>query len=354
MKRKASRTKPAPSQSLRRRSRRSRAAPPRAAGARVPLSAATAPEAIPLTWAGRVPLIKPATYADGLPVHDLTYLSFKLMLKPNRFASRRDLFDLTKMVQKLAEGHEIGFEPLRPKKAPLRLREVLFVDTPEHRFYNNAFIFRRRIVYEDGFPASEPEVVFKFRNTDIQKVAETDVRPHIDGSHRVKFKAQAMPLKGKIGGMRMLFSHNVQFPRSHLRTKAEIARGDAFSMEELIKIFPVLERIKKDPKEQIALVNDTIVEEILQDIGVLDFGSGLTADTSVAIWRTRGEHRPLIGELAYQLKFKDRRELGLEAMKRAERFFIALQYAAKQDLALTATKTGSVYRMLGNAPTSHE
>ena len=41
-------------------------------------------------------------------------------------------------------------------------------------------------------------------------------------------------------------------------------------------------------------------------------------------------------------------------MKKAERFFIALQYAAKDYLALNATKTGVVYRLLGNAPTSHE
>lgn len=115
-----------------------------------------------------------------------------------------------------------------------------------------------------------------------------------------------------------------------------------------------MSRIRKDPDERIALVNDAIIEEVLQDIGVLDFGHGLTANTDVGIWRTRGEHRPLVGELAYQMKFKDRDELPLEAMKTAERFFVALQYATKDILALNATKTGVVYRLLGNAPTSHE
>jgi hypothetical protein len=38
-------------------------------------------------------------------------------------------------------------------------------------------------------------------------------------------------------------------------------------------------------------------------------------------------------------------------MQRAERFFLALQYAAKDWIALNATKTG---RLLGNAPTAHE
>jgi hypothetical protein len=41
-------------------------------------------------------------------------------------------------------------------------------------------------------------------------------------------------------------------------------------------------------------------------------------------------------------------------MQRAERFFLALQYAAKEWLALDATKTGIVYRVLGHAPTAHE
>ena len=283
-----------------------------------------------------------------MTLHELTYLAFKLILKPNRFVSRASLFAFGKVIKRLAAEHGTHFSQMDPATTPIAIREVLFVDTPDHRFYNNAFILRRRICYEDGFPASDPEIVFKVRNADIQKAAETDVRPNISGGHRIKFKAQALPLRGELGGMRMLFSHNVQFPRSNLRS------GDVLSMDALTEIFPVLERIKKDPKERIALVNDAIIEEVLQDIGVLDFGYGLTAKTNVAIWRTRGEHRPLIGELAYQIKFKDRRDLQLEAMKRAERFFIALQYAMKDVIALNATKTGVVYRLLGNAPTSHE
>jgi hypothetical protein len=33
------------------------------------------------------------------------------------------------------------------------LREVLFLDTADFRFYNHAFLLRRRIQYEHGFPA---------------------------------------------------------------------------------------------------------------------------------------------------------------------------------------------------------
>ena len=46
--------------------------------------------------------------------------------------------------------------------------------------------------------------------------------------------------------------------------------------------------------------------------------------------------------------------LGKEALKRAETFFIALQYAAEDYVAMNATKTAVVYRLLGNSRTSHE
>ena len=174
------------------------------------------------------------------------------------------------------------------------------------------------------------------------------MRPQIPGDHRVKFKAQALPLKEKLGGIRMLYSHNVQFPRSSAGPE------QVLTMEALVKIFPALEHLKKTPDEKLQLVSNTIIEEVLQDVCLLDFGHGVTAKTNVAIWRTRGEHRPLIGEFAFQVQFKDRKELTLEAMQRVEAFFIALQYAAEEYIALKATKTGIVYRLLGNPPNSHE
>ena len=87
-----------------------------------------------------------------------------------------------------------------------RIREVLFFDTADFRLYNNAFILRRRIAYEDGFPVGEPEIVFKFRHPDIQTAAQLDVRPNIAGKYKIKFKTEALPLRDQIGGFRRLFS----------------------------------------------------------------------------------------------------------------------------------------------------
>jgi len=121
-----------------------------------------------------------------------------------------------------------------------------------------------------------------------------------------------------------------------------------------MELLPVLKRVRRSPKEKIHFVSNTIVEEVLQDIGMLDFGSGLLCKANVAIWRTRGEHRPLIGEFAFQFKFSDRAKLDPRALRRTEAFFVGLQYAAEDYIALKATKTATVYRLLGNPPKSHE
>jgi hypothetical protein len=300
------------------------------------------------SWVGKIPFIKPGRYSDGLPYPDFNYLAFKLILKPNRFISRDSMFNFAKIIKGPAAEHGVEFKVGNYADAPIKLREVIFIDSDGFRLYNNSFILRRRITYIDGFPLGDPEIVFKFRNSDLQKTAETDVRPNISGDYQVKFKCQVLPLKDRLGGIRILYSNNVQFPRKN------VTQSDTLSFDVISQVFPVLDSLKTREGERINLVNGTIVEEVLQDICLLHFGEGLTAKANVGIWRTRGEHRPLIGEFAYQFKFNDRKELNREVMKRAEAFFLALQYSAKDWMALNATKTGVVYRLLGNPPKANE
>ena len=93
---------------------------------------------------------------------------------------------------------------------------------------------------------------------------------------------------------------------------------------------------------------------MLQDLGLLDFGKGVTADANVALWRTRGEHLPLVGEFAFQVKFKKRSDVHDKARERCAKFFIHLQQIGAGWIYLGATKTGMVYRLKGNPPQSHE
>jgi hypothetical protein len=296
----------------------------------------------------RLPDVKPGKYADGLPLHEIQYLECKIILRPNHFTSRKSFFDFAKIMRRPAAETKVEFSSEDFVDAPLQIREVLFVDTADFRLYNNAFILRRRIPYDDGFPVGDPEIVFKFRHPDIQTTAQMDVRPQIFGDYRIKFKAEVLPLKDRLGGIRILFSHNVQFPSTHARV------NDRMSMDTIARVFPALGRLKKSPGEQVEIVGETIVEEVLQDIGSLDFGDGTSVTANVALWRARGDHLPLIGEFAYELKFKRRQDLREKALRRAEAFFVALQDAAKDWIALGATKTGVVYRLKGNPPHAHE
>jgi hypothetical protein len=307
-------------------------------------------EPVTPSWVGRVPQLKPGQYKDGMPIHSPEYICCKLLLRPNKFVSRESFFEFGKTMRGPAREHGVKFTDGGFLSEPVQIREVVFIDTDDFRLYNNAFILRRRIPYKDGFPIGDPEIVFKFRHPDLQVAAETDVRPNILGDHRVKFKVQALPLKEKLGGIRMLFSHNVQFLRSAIGMGHENVRD----MDELVSLLPALAKVKKHENERINLVSNTIVEEVLQDIGMLDFGDGLFCKANVAIWRTRGEHRPLIGEFAYQFRFKDRTQLSPDALRRTEAFFVSLQYSAESYIALNATKTATVYRLLGNAPKAHE
>jgi len=298
--------------------------------------------------ARRVPDLKPGKYSDGLPLDEVKYLECKLILRPNHFTSRQSLFDFGKIMRRPAKESGVDFDTAGFADQPLQIREVLFLDTHDFRLYNNAFILRRRVPYKDGFPTGDPEIVFKYRHPDLQKTAETDVRPRITGDYQIKFKAEALPLKDGLGGIRMLYSHNVEFGLSSLR------EADRTSMDTLVRVLPALESIKGSLGERIELVSDTIVEEVLQDIGMLDFGKGMTAVANVALWRTRGEHSPLIGEFAFQIKFKRREDLNERALTRGEAFFLSLQNAARDWIQLGATKTGVVYRLKGNPPHAHE
>jgi hypothetical protein len=295
-----------------------------------------------------VPDLQPGAYSDGHPLDDVHYLECKIILKGERFTSVENFSDFGKIVGRTAEASSVGyttegFKGLRPQ-----IREVLFADTKDFRLYNNAFILRRRVDYVDGFAVGDPEIVFKFRHPDLQKAAAMDVRPRFVDDYRIKFKAEALPLKDQIGSFRLLYSHNAQFPLS------QVHEADRTSMKTLARVFPVLEALETSEAEKVELVNATAVEEVLLDIGMLDFGKRVTAKANVAVWRTRGDEKQLVGEFAFQCKFKRRDEVHEAAKKRCEQFFCLLQQNAEDWLALGMTKTAAVYRLKGNPPQSHE
>ncbi|MFG1402367.1 hypothetical protein [Xanthobacter sediminis] len=287
-------------------------------------------------------------YADGHPFDDVHYLEAKIILQGLRFTSLQSFFDFAKIVARVAKQHDVDFDPRPAKGLRPQIREVLFLDTKNFSLYNNAFILRRRFTYEDGFPVGDPEIVFKFRHPDRDTAAALDVRPQVPGSYRIKFKEEILPLKNRLGGVRALFSHNVEFPY-HPRGVA-----DPTAPETLTRVFPALQPLLGSSGEHVELVNHTAVEEVLQQLGTLDFGKGMIAPCNVSVWRTRGEQFQLVGEFAYQVHYLRREDLSAKALQRSDAFFRALQDEARDWVLLGTTKTAAVYRLKGNPPQSHE
>jgi hypothetical protein len=288
-------------------------------------------------------------YADGHPLDDVHFLEAKVILSGLRFTSAQSFRDFGKIVRKAAKEARIdfdsdGYETLRPQ-----IREVLFLDTKEFKLYNNAFILRRRTFYEDGFPVGEPEIVFKFRHPDLDTASQLDVRPKVPGMFNIKFKEEWLPLKERVGGVRSLFSHNVEFKMDPLTFS-----GDLTTHETLIDAFPALRPLMATDNERLELVNRTAVEEVQQKLGKLDFGKGFKAESNVAAWRTRGDQHQLVGEFSFQCKFQRQEEVSAKAKLKCEEFFKLLQHQAQDWISLGTTKTGAVYRLKGNPPQSHE
>jgi hypothetical protein len=289
------------------------------------------------------------TYADGNPQDRVQFFDAKLILKPEFFYSVRGFKSFSDLVAEASTKVKgVSYDAFDLTKARPRIREVMFVDTADFRLYNNSFILRRRTAYQDGFPISDPEIVFKYRSSDMNAAAAVDVRPNIAGPYRVKFKSEALPLKDQIGGYRLLYAHNCIFPLSSVRA------GDRTNLKTIARGLPALAGLIGDMEGKVELVNSTLVEEVLLDLGTLNFGKGVLSKANISLWRSLGDHSVMCGEFAYQTKFDRREDVHEIAKQRVEEFFIKLQLIAAGWLMLGTTKTGLVYRLKGNAPQGHE
>ena len=289
------------------------------------------------------------TYADGNPQDRVQFFDAKLILKPEFFYSVRGFKSFSDLVAEASTKVKgVSYDAFDLTKARPRIREVMFVDTADFRLYNNSFILRRRTAYQDGFPISDPEIVFKYRSSDMNAAAAVDVRPNIAGPYRVKFKSEALALKDQIGGYRLLYAHNCIFPLSSVRA------GDRTNLKTIARGLPALAGLIGDMEGKVELVNSTLVEEVLLDLGTLNFGKGVLSKANISLWRSLGDHSVMCGEFAYQTKFDRREDVHEVAKQRVEEFFIKLQLIAAGWLMLGTTKTGLVYRLKGNAPQGHE
>src|SRR5581483_5573963 len=92
-------------------------------------------ESVTPSWVGRVPQLKPGNYSDGMPLHSPEYICCKLILRPNKFHSRESFFEFGKVFKAPAKENGVKYSVAGFDVQPVKLREVLFVDTDDFRLY---------------------------------------------------------------------------------------------------------------------------------------------------------------------------------------------------------------------------
>ncbi|ODN68537.1 hypothetical protein [Methylobrevis pamukkalensis] len=275
---------------------------------------------------------------------DIRYLEYKILLRPERFFHPSQFEVYWHKIVRIAGDHGIGVTTAE-NGFKRHVREVLFYDTPDFDLYRNAFILRRRTFYDDGWPAPEHELTFKFRHPDLDEAAKVDVTPRLSGEAKIKFKCEILPLASGIGDARHLYSHNCVLMTPGL----VLDQG----LDRIAGVFPALAPLCAGEKP-VSLVNNLAVEEVEVTPGRLDFGRGMTAKATVAVWRDRASERTLVGEFAFQARFAHLEDIGRKAMKRAADFFLAVQRGTEEWIQLGTTKTALVYGFAGRPVGGHE
>lgn len=280
-----------------------------------------------------------------LPEDVVHYREYKILLKPDRFTSKRGFLAFWEDVEKSATKLQLKID-IDKDAFHSQVREVLFYDTPEFDLYNHHFILRKRTFYDEGWPRADHELTLKYRNPDLKTAARTDVRPRLGGHHEVKFKEELLLERDHLGGMRSVYSHGCVL----ISPKIELDRG----IEDITEAFPTLKNIDVSPKAKIELVNSVAVEEVQNTIGFIHFGHHYKGKATIAIWRNRALEKSLSGEFAFQCKFDRLEEVPSSSLELSEKFYKEVQLDCAEWIKLGTTKTAMVYG-LGNVPVkNHE
>jgi hypothetical protein len=269
------------------------------------------------------------------------YHEYKLLLRADQFGFPQQFRQFWKITRRTAKRLGVEFRP-RGKPAELRVREVLFFDTPAFDLYNNSFILRRRTFYKKGVPAASHELTLKCRHQDRDVTIAADMRPRRPRSNYViKFKEEALTASDRNAKIRWIYSHACEVTTSDIT----LTRG----YRTIAEMFPALRRTDAQHTGKLSIVNNVAIEEWLVNLGKLDFGDGLTAKATIAVWRNRETQEQLVGEYSYQVRFDALELFRSRRRKLPEAFFLAMQKAASDWVYPGTTKTSMVYH-LGKVP----
>lgn len=261
---------------------------------------------------------------------DVRYCEYKLLLDAGRFRTPDDFRDFWRRVANVAARCSVDTDAGIAEDT-FHVRHVAFFDTPAFDLYRNAFILRRRV-------AAEPEaaeVTFKYRHPDVERARRVDVVARAASGPQVEFKEEVLQPRDNSCGSRSVYSHNCVLQKRD----SDIPQR----MDALVDVFPELAKMQIAPDTPVALVNGRTVEERQVETRLLEFGHGLVAKSSVAIWQDAETGHPLTGEFSYQTKFDSPKDVDERARDRAEHLHFKLQKLLVGWVSPGATKTSLIY-----------
>ena len=273
------------------------------------------------------------------------YREFKILLKPEAFMDlETDVRDYWKLARSVARQNSAVVSEARNAGVAL-LREVVFFDTPGANLYAEGYMLRKRAPYVHGKPGLHFELVLKYRGPDVRRAAGVNVQaaPQYEGV--VKFKEELLLVADHLGGMRSIFSHTCKLKEHRWELGSRLS--------EATRMFPGLEELKALPTATIRPVGEMHVEEVLFELGSIDFG-GRAADVNMAVWRDATTKQILIGEFSFETHFRRYGKLEPQPKLRSERFYRLLQKETTAWVDLGTTKTALVYALAGTKLTHHE
>lgn len=264
----------------------------------------------------------------------VTHREFKLLLKPEKFPSRRSLLEFNQILEKSAEKLGVHYEPVESLDSQLRI--VQFYDTKNQDLRKNKLIFRIRQIREGGWPDESWELTFKCRAPNYEKAAAFDSDTTLIKLQRKKFKEEL--IRGEMPGtMNSIFSNNVIVEYPEIKME--------FPLQRLADALPHLKTLGLNMDEPLSIVAGAKVFEIQSTLGTLSFGHGVSAHASLALWARPIPDRfdPLIAEFGFSTHVVNKDEKEEKGQRAADEFFKALQVPLAGYLSDGTTKTALIY-----------
>jgi hypothetical protein len=267
----------------------------------------------------------------------ITHREFKLLLKPERFPSRRALLDFAKMLEAEAAKLGIRYEPFDPIDSELRI--VQFYDTAEQTLRKNHLIFRVRQIRHGGWPDEVWEVTFKLRHPELATAKDFDSGSTFPNQQKKKFKEELLH-GGTPGTITSIFSNNCILESPALDLEMPMAK--------MAEAFPHMASLDLDLDQKLSIVNGAKIFEIEAKLGNLFFGKHTTATATLAVWArpVPDQFQPLVAEFGWSYHPVDD-DKGKKADKVADEFFKAIQLPLRDWITQGTTKTALIYNDQG-------